>query len=163
MGPKPRQTGKGRPRGKLEREAVDSEDEDLLGASFKSLGPRARKTIKEFSSYSGEMPPPEAEETWSDIDFHNFFFSGGFIKPKKKAKPKPSPVLMREHYKTLGIQEGCKGDEVRRIYRKLALKYHPDKNLGTDENTSKFQDITEAYEAVCAQLHEMEQETEKWP
>jgi len=65
---------------------------------------------------------------------------------------KGSGKSLAEHYKTLGVQMGAKPEQVRKAYRKLALKWHPDKNQGSAEATEKFRQITEAYEAVCRHL-----------
>ncbi|XP_046388756.1 dnaJ protein homolog 1 [Ischnura elegans] len=53
----------------------------------------------------------------------------------------------RDYYKTLGIAKGATDDEIKKAYRKLALKYHPDKNKspGAEE---KFKEVAEAYEVL---------------
>ena len=53
----------------------------------------------------------------------------------------------KDYYKTLGIQKGATDEDVKKAYRKLALKYHPDKNkaAGSEE---KFKEIAEAYEVL---------------
>lgn len=53
----------------------------------------------------------------------------------------------KDYYKTLGISKGASEDEIKKAYRKLALKYHPDKNK-TAEAESKFKEIAEAYEVL---------------
>jgi len=121
-----------------------------------SLGPRVKKVLSEkFHGYQGEMPPmPEAELHWTDTDIHNFFFTSGFVRPKIKKSPLPliPPVVLAQHYHTLGLKNGEKAAEVRRSYRQLALKYHPDKNRDSKKATTKFQEITEAYEVICQVL-----------
>lgn len=53
----------------------------------------------------------------------------------------------KDYYKVLGIQKGASEDEIKKAYRKMALKYHPDKNksAGAEE---KFKEIAEAYEVL---------------
>jgi len=53
----------------------------------------------------------------------------------------------KDYYKVLGIQKGATEDEIKKAYRKMALKYHPDKNksAGAEE---KFKEIAEAYEVL---------------
>ena len=53
----------------------------------------------------------------------------------------------RDYYKILGISKGAADDEIKKAYRKLALKYHPDKNKapGAEE---KFKEVAEAYEVL---------------
>ncbi|XP_034956658.1 dnaJ homolog subfamily B member 5 isoform X3 [Zootoca vivipara] len=53
----------------------------------------------------------------------------------------------KDYYKTLGIQSGANEDEIKKAYRKMALKYHPDKNK--DPNAEeKFKEIAEAYDVL---------------
>lgn len=50
-----------------------------------------------------------------------------------------------DYYKALGLQKGASSDEVKKAYRKLALRFHPDKNPGNREAEEKFKEIAEAY------------------
>lgn len=56
-------------------------------------------------------------------------------------------TMGKNYYQTLGIQKSATDDEVKKAYRKLALKYHPDKNkaAGAEE---KFKEVAEAYEVL---------------
>lgn len=51
----------------------------------------------------------------------------------------------RDYYEVLGLKKGASEDEIKRAFRKLALKYHPDKNQGDKEAEEKFKEINEAY------------------
>ncbi len=55
---------------------------------------------------------------------------------------------MSEYYDLLGVTKGASQDEIKKAYRKLAVKYHPDKNPDDDTSESKFKEISEAYEAL---------------
>lgn len=54
----------------------------------------------------------------------------------------------RDYYQVLGVAKGASADEIKKSYRKLAMKYHPDRNPGDKEAESKFREATEAYEIL---------------
>lgn len=53
----------------------------------------------------------------------------------------------KDYYKTLGLTKTATDDEIKKAYRKLALKYHPDKNKSPLAE-EKFKEIAEAYEVL---------------
>ncbi len=56
---------------------------------------------------------------------------------------------MADLYQLLGVSKSASTDEIKKAYRKLALKYHPDRNQGSKENDDRFKQVTEAYEILC--------------
>lgn len=61
---------------------------------------------------------------------------------------KPQTVDMgKDYYKILGIPNGANEDEIKKAYRKMALKYHPDKNKDSNAE-DKFKEIAEAYDVL---------------
>ncbi len=54
----------------------------------------------------------------------------------------------KDYYKTLGVSKNAKQDEIKKAYRKLAIKYHPDKTKGDKAKEEKFKEIAEAYEVL---------------
>lgn len=54
----------------------------------------------------------------------------------------------RDYYEVLGVQKNATADELKKAYRKLALKYHPDRNPGDKEAEEKFKEAAEAYDVL---------------
>lgn len=54
----------------------------------------------------------------------------------------------RDYYDVLGVGKSADATEIKKAYRKLAMKYHPDKNQGDKEAEEKFKEINEAYEVL---------------
>ena len=54
----------------------------------------------------------------------------------------------KDYYKILGVSRNASADEIKKAYRKLAMKYHPDRNPGKKEAEDKFKEINEANEVL---------------
>jgi len=57
-------------------------------------------------------------------------------------------VKFRDYYETLGVSRGAKEEEIKKVYRKLARKYHPDLNPNNKQAEEKFKEVQEAYEVL---------------
>jgi len=57
-------------------------------------------------------------------------------------------MAKRDYYDVLGVAKGSDADEIKKAYRKMAIKYHPDKNQGDKAAEEKFKEAAEAYEVL---------------
>ena len=54
----------------------------------------------------------------------------------------------RDYYEVLGVEKNASEDEIKKAYRKIAIKYHPDRNPGDKEAEEKFKEAAEAYDVL---------------
>ncbi|MEO7215608.1 molecular chaperone DnaJ [Mucilaginibacter sp.] len=59
-------------------------------------------------------------------------------------------MAKRDYYDVLGVSKGADADEIKKAYRKMAIKYHPDKNEGDKAAEEKFKEAAEAYEVLSS-------------
>ncbi|XP_023547436.1 dnaJ protein ERDJ3B-like [Cucurbita pepo subsp. pepo] len=59
-----------------------------------------------------------------------------------------SAIAGKSYYDILQVPKGASEEQIKRAYRKLALKYHPDKNQGNEEASKRFAEISNAYEVL---------------
>ena len=56
--------------------------------------------------------------------------------------------MRKNYYDVLGLSENCTSEDIKQAYRRLAMKYHPDRNQGDKQSEEKFKQIKEAYEVL---------------
>ena len=56
--------------------------------------------------------------------------------------------MKRDYYEVLGVEKNASEDEIKKAYRKIAIKYHPDRNPGDKEAEEKFKEAAEAYDVL---------------
>ena len=54
----------------------------------------------------------------------------------------------KDFYEILGVQKNASDDDIKKSYRKLAMKYHPDRNKDDKESERKFKEVSAAYEIL---------------
>ncbi len=57
-------------------------------------------------------------------------------------------MAKKDYYEVLGLSKGASEKDIKRAYKRLAAKHHPDKNQGSKESEEKFKEITEAYDVL---------------
>ena len=57
-------------------------------------------------------------------------------------------MTKKDYYEILGVKKGATPEEIKKVYRKLALKYHPDRNSSDGDAEKKFKEINEAYQVL---------------
>ena len=58
----------------------------------------------------------------------------------------------RDYYEILGVSKGADAKDIKKAYRRVAMKYHPDQNQGDRAAEEKFKEAAEAYAAAAAAL-----------
>jgi DnaJ homolog subfamily C member 7 len=66
----------------------------------------------------------------------------------RKAELELKKSLRKDYYKIMGVEKDAGPDEIKKAYRKMAVRLHPDKNPGDEEAEAKFKDMQEAYETL---------------
>ncbi len=55
---------------------------------------------------------------------------------------------MKDYYQILGVSKGASAEEIKKAFRKLAQRYHPDRNMGNKDSESRFKEMNEAYQVL---------------
>ena len=60
-----------------------------------------------------------------------------------------------DYYDTLGVSRDASSAQIKKAYKKLAMKYHPDRNAGDKKSEEKFKELSEAYEVLSENVKPM--------
>ncbi len=71
-------------------------------------------------------------------------------------------MQLKDHYKTLGVNPAAALPEIKKAYRKLAIKYHPDKNQGNELSEAQFKEVNEAYNILSDSRKRAKYDDERW-
>ena len=71
-----------------------------------------------------------------------------FLEFKRISSKRYKTVAKRDYYEVLGVSKTASDDEIKRAYKKMAIKYHPDRNPGDKEAEEKFKEAAEAYDVL---------------
>ncbi len=71
-------------------------------------------------------------------------------------------MQLKDHYRTLGVRPSAAGAEIKKAYRGLAVRYHPDKNPGNELCEAQFKEINEAYTVLSDTHKKARYDDERW-
>ena len=57
-------------------------------------------------------------------------------------------MAKKDYYEVLGVSKTASADDIKKAYKKMAIKYHPDRNPGNKEAEEKFKEAAEAYDIL---------------
>src|SRR5690606_39443019 len=69
------------------------------------------------------------------------------------------PNTTKDYYNVLGVPEGAAADDIKKAYRKLAKKYHPDANSGDPTAADRFKEVGEAYSVLSDEAKRKQYDT----
>ncbi|GAA4463611.1 hypothetical protein GCM10023093_12480 [Nemorincola caseinilytica] len=71
-------------------------------------------------------------------------------------------MQLKDHYKTLGVRPSAVQAEIKKAYRELAVRYHPDKNPGNEFCEAQFKEVAEAYGILADKDRRAKYDDERW-
>ena len=74
--------------------------------------------------------------------------TGVILQVEQKRKEEETMAVKRDYYEVLGVSKSADENAIKKAYRKLAKKYHPDTNSGDADAEKKFKEVTEAYSVL---------------
>ncbi|URD80191.1 DnaJ [Musa troglodytarum] len=136
-------------RGNESRSHAEADDPVRLAELIPSWNPNFRPSFVDSQSKIVDwvllLRNPEANSR--RLRSHGAFCEAGAPPFRLPSVPR-SLRSRRNYYDVLQVPKGASEEQIKRAYRKLALKYHPDKNQGNEEANKRFAEINNAYEVL---------------
>jgi len=127
---------------KLYTEAIDDCDKAI---KLDPLYTKARRTRAKALGQSGDWE--EAVKELKSL-FETNQQDATLAKEIREAELELKKSKRKDYYKILGIEKDANETQIKKAYRQMAIKWHPDKNPNNDEADARFKDIGEAYETL---------------
>lgn len=99
--------------------------------------PQAQETGPESAANGNDIGEDEGSTVWGDVPGDG-----------PGTSPEEAVWIISDHYEMLGVSREATTAEIKKAYRDLALRWHPDKVRGSESATARFQAIAEAYETL---------------
>eukprot|EP00095_Tigriopus_kingsejongensis_P005405 maker-scaffold463_size163741-snap-gene-0.6 protein:Tk05405 transcript:maker-scaffold463_size163741-snap-gene-0.6-mRNA-1 annotation:"heat shock" len=122
-------------------EVIDGDDVEAIKAKTETLATASHKLAEQMYQQAAQEEGSEPPQDDSDDKPKDDVVDAEFEEEKHH-------MSQRDYYEVLGVSKGANDDEVKKAYRRLAMKHHPDRNADNKEAEEKFKEAKEAYDVL---------------